>query len=109
MTKEKLARHFTQKKYEWKIRDKIRAIATYRKINLMENFVGMGKFDIVFCRNVAIYFTEEDKIKLFNKIKGAMEPDGYLMIGSTESLTGLKIPFKPPKYLRSVFYQIKES
>ena len=75
----------------------------------MENFIGMGKFDIVFCRNVAIYFTEEDKIKLFNKIKGVMETDGYLMIGSTESLTGLNIPFEPRRYLRSVFYQIKQS
>lgn len=109
MSKEKLVKYFTQEKDEWKIRDEIRAMATFQKVNLMDNFFGMGKFDIVFCRNVAIYFTEEDKIKLFNKIKGVLEPDGYLMIGSTESLTGLKIPFEPKRYLRSVFYQIKGS
>jgi chemotaxis protein methyltransferase CheR len=109
LPREKLTKYFTAEKDTWKIRDEIRAMASFRKFNLMDNFAGIGKFDIVFCRNVAIYFNETDKIKLFNKIQGVLEPDGYLIIGSTESLTGIKVPFEPKRYLRAVFYQYKSS
>jgi chemotaxis protein methyltransferase CheR len=72
----------------------------------MESFVGLGKFDIIFCRNVAIYFTLQDRKKLFNKIADVLEPDGYLLIGSTESLTGVCPRFVPKRHLRSVYYQL---
>jgi chemotaxis protein methyltransferase CheR len=107
LSKDKLNKYFIADKDCWKIKDEIRAMATFRKFNLMDNFNGMGKFDIILCRNVAIYFNEPDKIKLFNKIQYVLEKDGYFIIGSTESLTGLNIPFEPKRYLRSVFYQTK--
>jgi chemotaxis protein methyltransferase CheR len=107
LAREKLVKYFTPDRDEWKIRDEVRAMATFRKVNLMENFVTLGRFDIIFCRNVAIYFTEPDKVKLFTRFKDVLEPDGYLVIGSTESLTGLNVPFEPKRYLRSVFYQAK--
>jgi len=107
LAKDKLAKYFVQEKDEWKICDEIRAMATFRKMNLMENFMTLGRFDIIFCRNVAIYFSEPDKVKLFNRFKDILEPDGYLIIGSTEFLTGISVPFKPQRYLRSVFYQIQ--
>lgn len=105
LSKERQARYFVPEKNSWKIRDEIRAMASFRKLNLFDSFAGMGTFDIVLCRNVAIYFTEEDKVKLFNKLGGAMEPDGYLIIGSTESLTGICPQFEPKRHLRSIFYQ----
>jgi chemotaxis protein methyltransferase CheR len=107
LPKERLAKYFTQLNGTWKIRDEIRALATFKKMNLMDDFSVLGKFDIVFCRNVAIYFTEEDKAKLFRKIASVLEPDGYLIIGSTESLSGTAPDFEPKRYLRSVFYQKK--
>lgn len=60
---------------------------------------------MIFCRNVAIYFTPADKKAVFEKIAGALEPDGALIIGSTESLTGVTAMYEPRRYLRSVFYQ----
>ncbi len=108
LAKDKLQKYFVRDKDSWKIRDEIRAMATFRKQNLMEDFNGIGKFDVVFCRNVAIYFTEADRTKLFNKVEGALEPGGYLIIGSTESLTGIAPQFEPKRYLRSVFYQVRE-
>ena len=82
-------------------------MATFRRMNLMQPFTGLGKFDIIFCRNVAIYFTLQDRKKLFNKIADALEPDGYLLIGSTESLTGVCPRFVPKRHLRSIYYQLQ--
>jgi chemotaxis protein methyltransferase CheR len=103
---DKLQRYFTPAGGNWKIKDEIRAMATFRRMNLMQPFTGLGKFDIIFCRNVAIYFTLPDRKKLFNKIADVLEPDGYLLIGSTESLTGVCPRFVPKRHLRSVYYQL---
>lgn len=93
----------------WKIRDEIRGMASFRKLNLMEDFGSLGKFDIVFCRNVAIYFKDQDRTSLFNRIGKVLEPDGYLIIGSTESLSGICPQFESKRYMRSIFYQFKNT
>jgi chemotaxis protein methyltransferase CheR len=107
LAREKLTKYFSMVGQTWKINDHIRAMVNFRKFNLMTPFTGLGKFDIVLCRNVAIYFTLEDRKKLFNKIADVLEPDGYLIIGSTESLTGICPRFIPKRHLRSIFYQLK--
>jgi chemotaxis protein methyltransferase CheR len=73
----------------------------------MEDFSSLGKFDIVFCRNVAIYFNERDRTSLFSRIQQRLESDGYLVIGSMESLSGISPQFESKRHLRSVFYQVK--
>ncbi|MBN1850796.1 MAG: protein-glutamate O-methyltransferase CheR [Deltaproteobacteria bacterium] len=107
LDRDKLERYFHPNGSHWKIKDDIRAMALFKKLNLMEPFNSLGKFDIIFCRNVAIYFTLEDRKKLFNRIADVLEPDGYLVIGSTESLTGICPRFEPQRHLRSIFYQLK--
>jgi len=82
-------------------------MVSFRKLNLMEDFTSLGKFDIVFCRNVAIYFNERDRGSLFQRIGQRLENDGYLVIGSMESLSGITTQFESKRHLRSVFYQIK--
>lgn len=108
MPKEKLTRYFTAEGDTWKIKDEIRAMATFRHLNLMEDFSSVGTFDIIFCRNVAIYFSEEDKVRLFNRMARALEPEGSLIIGSTETLNGVCPLFESQRYLRSVFYKVKK-
>lgn len=107
LARDKLTKYFSMSGQTWKINDQIRALVNFRKFNLMTPFTGLGKFDVVLCRNVAIYFTLEDRKKLFNKIADVLEPDGYLIIGSTESLTGICPRFIPKRHLRSIFYQLK--
>lgn len=107
LPRDHLQRYFTAKGANWKIKDEIRAMATFQKMNLMLPFIGLGKFDIIFCRNVAIYFTLQDRQKLFNKIADVLEPEGYLIIGSTESLTGVCPRFVPKRHLKSIFYQTR--
>lgn len=103
----KTAKYFQSEGQTWKIRDEVRALATFKTMNLLEPFIFPHRFDIVFCRNVAIYFSEQDKIRLFRGIAKVLAPDGTLIIGSTESITGLCPEFEPKRYLRAVFYQFK--
>ncbi len=90
---------------DWKISDEIRAMATFRRINLLEPFTLPALFDIIFCRNVAIYFSEQDRRRLFNNLARCLARDRALIIGSTESLTSLCDTLIPQRYLRTVFYQ----
>jgi chemotaxis protein methyltransferase CheR len=93
----------------WQIRDEIRGMASFQKLNLMTDFSSLGRFDIIFCRNVAIYFTERDRIPLFGRMERALEPGGYLVIGAMESLNGICPQFESKRHLRSLFYQVKSA
>lgn len=102
-----LARHFSRSGSRWKVRDEIRAMATFRTMNLLEPFWFPSPFDIIFCRNVAIYFTEPSKIGLFRNLAKCMDRDGSLIVGATESISGICPELEPKRHLRSVFYQWK--
>lgn len=99
---------FTPHAGGWKIREEIRAMASFRRMNLMEDLSPLGKFDVVFCRNVAIYFNDHDRASLFNRIEQRMENDGYLVVGTMESLSGICPQFESKRHLRSVFYQSRD-
>ncbi len=103
----KLAKYFDAAEDKWRINDQIRIMVQFKKMNLMKPFVGVGKFDIILCRNVMIYFTAEDRKRIYTSIAKALEPDGYLLIGSTESLTNVTDIFQSQRYLQSTFYQFK--
>lgn len=86
LTLERLQRHFTQDDRYWRIRDEVRAKVSFRKINILERHPGLGNFDLVLCRNVAVYFDTTDRKRLFTAIAQHMAADGYLVVGSTETL-----------------------
>jgi chemotaxis protein methyltransferase CheR len=100
-------RYFVPAGGGWQIRDEIRALASFKKLNLMADFSALGRFDLIFCRNVAIYFTERDRISLFGRMERALEPGGCLVIGAMESLNGICPQFESKRHLRSVFYQLR--
>ena len=103
---DKLRRYFTpEPDGARKVKDELRAMAPFRTFNLLGDYGALGRFDLVLCRNVAIYFTETDRTDVFNRLGKAMEPDGYLLIGATESLSGLCPQYVSHRHLRSVFYQ----
>jgi len=101
----RLNKYFSRAAGHWRICDEIRALATFRKLNLTKPFASLGKFDIIFCRNVAIYFPPEDRKSLFERLHSALEPDGYLLIGASESLTGLTDRFVPQRHIGTIVYQ----
>jgi chemotaxis protein methyltransferase CheR len=103
------SRYFTPHAGGWKIRDEIRALATFRRLNLMDDLSSLGRFDVIFRRNVAIYFNDRDRSSLFARIGQRLEADGALVIGSMESLSGICPQFESKRYLRSVYYQMKSA
>ena len=107
MPPEHLARYFQKNGDSHKITDEIRSLVSFRRLNLLEDFSSLGRWDIVFCRNVAIYFSDEAKKDLFERIGRAMENDAFLVIGSTESLLGVCPSFESHRHLRSIYYQKK--
>ncbi len=107
LSRERLQRYFTAQGESWKIKDEIRSMASFQKLNLMQPFQNLGKFDLIFCRNVAIYFTSDDRKNLFDRIASVLNPGGFLIIGATESLTGICPQWIAKRHLKSMFYQLK--
>jgi chemotaxis protein methyltransferase CheR len=100
-----LNRHFVPDDGGWRVKDELRGMIHFQRINLLEPYVGLGQFDVVFCRNVAIYFTRDAQRDLYQRIAKTMAPDGYLFVGSSESLMFLGPEFRPHNHCRSVFYR----
>jgi chemotaxis protein methyltransferase CheR len=107
LSRERLQRYFTAQGENWKIKDEIRSMASFQKLNLMQPFQNLGKFDVILCRNVAIYFTQDDRKDLFDRIASVLNPGGFLIIGATESLTGICPQWIAKRHLKSMFYQLK--
>lgn len=105
MTPQRLKQFFTQEEKGWRIRPEIRSLVTFQRLNLLEPFRAIGPFDIIFCRNVAIYFTPDARRDLFNRLAQLLPPEGYLFVGSQESLTDLGSRFQPQLHCRSAFYR----
>ena len=89
----------------WRVRDSLRALVRFDRRNLLESFHDMGPFDVIFCRNVAIYFDAPTRRDLFLRLAQRLTPQGYLFVGAAESLTDLGPQFTPKLYCRSIFYQ----
>ncbi len=107
MSRERIARHFIQAGNEWRVRDEVKSLTTFKTMNLLDPFSFPAPFDIIFCRNVAIYFKDEDKVRLFAAVRRSLTAEGRLVIGSTESIAGLCPEFEPKRYQRSVYYELK--
>jgi chemotaxis protein methyltransferase CheR len=100
-----LVKYFTQKGDVWELDPAIRRMVRWQKFNLLSSFTGLGRFDIVFCRNVLIYFDRETKAEVLARIAGVLEPDGYLVLGAAETVVGLTDRFHPVPDKRGL-YQI---
>jgi chemotaxis protein methyltransferase CheR len=90
-----LVKYFKQTGELWQINADIRAMVQHRQLNLLHDFSALGVFDVIFCRNVLIYFDQNTKINIFNRLAKSMEPDGFLVLGAAETVVGLTDTFKP--------------
>jgi len=90
-----LVKYFKQAGEFWQINPEIRAMVQHRQLNLLHDFSGLGTFDVIFCRNVLIYFDQDTKINIFNRLCRITEPDGFLVLGAAETVVGLTDTFKP--------------
>lgn len=79
----------------WRIKDHVKNMVKFRQFNLLDSFLLMGKFDVIMCRNVLIYFDDPTKREILKKLASALNPDGYLFLGSAETIIGLSEDLKP--------------
>jgi chemotaxis protein methyltransferase CheR len=90
-----LVKFFDQFGETWQIAPELRAMVQFRPLNLLNDFSVLGTFDLVFCRNVLIYFDQDNKIAVLNRIAKQMPDDGFLVLGAAETVIGLTESFKP--------------
>jgi chemotaxis protein methyltransferase CheR len=90
-----LVKYFKQIGELWEINPDLRGMVQHRQLNLLRDFSHLGAFDVVFCRNVLIYFDQETKTNIFARLAKAMEPDAFLVLGAAETVVGLTEAFKP--------------
>jgi len=100
-----LRRHFQRGSGEWedhyRLKPNLQSRLTFRNLNLLGDYQFPDKFEVIFCRNVMIYFDRHTQEELVNRLARHLVPGGYLLIGHSESLNGLKVPFqclKPSVY-----------
>jgi chemotaxis protein methyltransferase CheR len=90
-----LVKYFTQIGELWQISPDIRSMVQHRQLNLLQDFSHLGKFDVIFCRNVLIYFDQDTKSGTFERIAKSLEPDGMLVLGAAETVVGISDAFRP--------------
>jgi chemotaxis protein methyltransferase CheR len=100
---QQLVKFFSQVGETWQIAPEIRAMVQFRPLNLLNDFSALGTFDLVFCRNVLIYFDQQTKIGVFNRIARQMPGDGFLVLGAAETVVGLSEAFKPMADKRGIY------
>lgn len=89
----------------WQVKDSVKKMVNFRQFNLLNSYSLLGKFDLFFCRNVLIYFSPEIKTKIISQIHGSLNPNGYLFLGASESLSGLSNDFNMIRCSPGIIYQ----
>jgi len=98
-----LMKYFKQNGETWQVNPELRAMIQHRQLNLLHDFAQLGTFDVIFCRNVLIYFDQDTKINIFNRLARQIEPDGFLVLGAAETVVGLTDTFRPIPEKRGLY------
>ena len=98
-----LVQYFKQEGDRWQISDDIKKMIEYKYFNLLDSMASMGQNDVIFCRNVLIYFDESDKRDILNRMAKQLKPDGFLFLGGAETVIGITDEFAPIPDLRGVY------
>ncbi|MEY3234147.1 protein-glutamate O-methyltransferase CheR [Aquidulcibacter sp.] len=100
-----LLKHFKKESDAWKIDDRLKTNIRYRTMNLLDDFRALGKFDVIFCRNVLIYFDMPTKKMVLERMAQQVEGAGYLLLGAAETVLGVTDSFKPVAGNRGLYVQ----
>lgn len=100
-----LNKYFQKVPNGWQVKDEVRSLVTFQKRNLLQPFDGLGPFDVLFCRYVAIYFDMPVRRELFERLSRSMTADGCLFVGASENLSDFGSKWAPQFHCRAVYYQ----
>lgn len=98
-----MVKYFQKSDDLWKIDPNLQQHIVFRKFNLLDSFRTMGQFDVVFCRNVLIYFDQPTKSDILNRLAQSIAPDGFLFLGAAETVMGLSDAFAPVSGKRGLY------
>lgn len=89
----------------YRVKDEVKRMVSFRQLNLLNSYSLLGRFDIVFCRNVLIYFSPEIKAQILSQIHGVLNPGGHLFLGASESLSGLNQSYQMVRCNPGIIYK----
>jgi len=98
-----LMKYFTQSSDVWQLKADVRSMVQFRQLNLLQDFSHLGTFDVIFCRNVLIYFDQDTKAMIFERMAKGLEADGTLLLGAAESVVGITDAFRPISDRRGLY------
>jgi len=104
---ERQKRFFRETPDGWSVQGDIQKRVSFRELNLMQNYALMGRFDIIYCRNVLIYFSTDLKRDILARMSKCLNPDGYLVLGGSESISNYSDEFNLIRWKNGVIYQLK--
>lgn len=106
LSQDRLTRYFDEATPgQWTVKMPLRNRVEFRQLNLLDSYSILGKFDIVFCRNVLIYFSADVKKDILRRIHATLKPGGYLMLGASEALNGLPELYRMVQCSPGIIYQ----
>jgi len=98
-----LVKYFDQNGEKWRVKDELRSIVKFKPFNLLTSPASLGQFDVIFCRNVLIYFDPPTKTKVLDALSGLLPSDGLLFLGGAETVLGITEKFKPMEGQRGTY------
>ena len=103
-----LVNHFERAGTDWVVKDHIRQLVEFRRLNLAEAVAAaLPRFDVVFLRDVLIYFDHETKQRVLARVRRVLRPDGYLFLGGAETTLNVDDAFEPVQYDRATCYRLR--
>ena len=109
LSTERRDKFFTKKDDSWQLQQEIMMRARFTELNLLSNYTLLGQFDIIFCRNVLIYFSSEMKKDILERMAKTLKPGGTLILGGSESPTGYTKAFAMVRYGDGVVYRLHDN
>ncbi len=107
MSPDRKKRYFEKQDENWKISHLIHSKVIFRELNLLQSYALLGRFDVIFCRNVLIYFSRDSKRDIVNRMAKSLKPGGYLILGGSESMTNVSDLYEMEKIAGCVLYRVK--
>jgi chemotaxis protein methyltransferase CheR len=102
-----LVKYFTRQGLDWQLKEEVRRMVSFRTFDLRKSMRTLGPFDIVFCRNVLIYFDQNTKRQILDEIRGTLQSGGYLLLGGAETTLCLAEKFERIQAHGSVLYKVR--
>jgi len=107
LSEERKRRFFSSISNQWQVNANIRSRVAFREVNLLQSYTSLGKFDVIFCRNVLIYFSAESKKDILNRMAKQLNPRGFLLLGASESIAQYCDAFEMVRASTGVVYRLK--